>query len=527
MKLFFSISAGILAIAVVCLCITNYPSKKKIAPSVSGHLRINLADGDPASLHPHRSVDIRGRTISKALFEGLTRLKSNKVLLAAADKVEIDPSYTHFLFSIRPHCWTNGQKVTAYHFEKAWKRALHPDARCSRADLFYIIKNARRAKCNEVPLEAVGVKALDETTLTVELEHPAPYFLELISHPIFSPVYGEDEEPTIFNGPFVLGNCKHGSLFELDRNCQYWDAENIGLQKVSISMITDPHTEFFLFEKGEYDVIGDAFDSIPDDLLVAAKKDPRFHTETISRIYWLYINTETPPFQSAWIRKAFAYAIDRKNLIQNFLINDIPSVTLLPKALTLLDERSCIEDGNTEKAIYCFEQGLKELGLTRETFPPITISYCTYGSQKALTQIFQEYLGKILGIDVQIQAFEWNILSNNLVHGQFQIASCIRNAMYNDPSYFLEIFKDKNGSYNFSRWENQTYQQLLAQANSAEDMKEREHYLRLAEKLLIEEMPAIPIYTETCKYLLNEKLKGYSITPSGYVDFKNLFFDKS
>ncbi len=513
-----------LLVAVIFSWILFMPGRisKKGVKAISNHLRVNLSEGDPSSLHPHRNVDVRGRIIGKALFEGLTRLGTHgKAELAAANQVEIDDSYTHFRFSIRPHCWTNGQVVTAYDFEKAWKTALHPNTRCSRADLFYIIKNAKKAKCGEVPLEALGVKALDATTLIVELQQPAPYFLALISHPIFSPICGEEDEPTIFNGPFVLGNWKHGSVFELERNPRYWDAENVKLDKVSISMIADPNTEFFLFEKGEYDVMGDTFDSIPANLLPTAKQDPRFHTEAISRVYWLYLNTETPPFNSAWIRKAFAYAINRQNLVKNFLTTDISCTTILPKTLTLLDETSRIDE-NREKALHYFEQGLQELGLTRETFPKVTMSYCTYGSQKSLTQILQENLREALGIEVDIQAFEWNVLQDHLIHGQFQIASCTRNSIYEDPFYFLDIFTEKSCSYNFSRWENKTYQQLLTRASATFDMKERDQHLREAEQLLMDEMPVIPIHMETCKFLLNEKLRGYAINRSGYVDFKGL-----
>jgi len=260
------------------------------------------------------------------------------------------------------------------------------------------------------------------------------------------------------------------------------------------------------------------------DLLPAAKTDPRFQTQMISRIYWLYVNTQTSPFNSASIRKAFAYAINRKSLVQNFLTSDVACATILPKTLTLLDEASGIDDGNQEKAIQFFEQGLRELNLTRETFPKITISYCTYGSEKSFTQILQETLRKTLGIDVQIQSFEWNILSDQLIHGQFQLASTLRHSMYEDPLYFLDIFREKNCSYNFSRWENKSYQELLSRASSTFDMKAREDSLRAAEKLLIDEMPVIPIYMETCKFLVSEELRGYSITRSGYVDFKGLSF---
>lgn len=488
------------------------------------HLRVNLSEGDPPSLHPQLASDIRGRMIGKSLFEGLTRLGKNGVgELAAAEKIEIDPSCTRYVFFIRDHLWSNGEVVTAHQFEKAWKQAIHPESVCARSDLFYIIKNAKKAKCRQLNIEDVGVKAINDKVLVVELENPAPYFLELISHPIFSPVYNDEKEPSVFNGPFMLGKWQRGSVLEFIKNSLYWDANNVNLDKVSIFMVPDVNTENVLFEKNKLDVIGDCFDSFPLDILPSVMKDPNFNTQEISRIYWLYINTNEMPFLNEKIRLAFAYAINRKDLTDNFLIGDSSCNTILPKTLTLVDKDTYIIE-NTEIAREMFREGLAELGLTQDSFPCITLSYCTYGSQKSLSELLQERLQNVLGIQVTLQSLEWNVLLQNMVHGQFQIASCMRNAIYEDPLYFLEIFKEKSNSYNYARWEDEEYKNLLTLAISSSDQEVRKSYLREAETRLLKSMPVIPIYTETCKYLVKENLEGYYINNSGYVDFKAISF---
>jgi oligopeptide transport system substrate-binding protein len=486
------------------------------------HLRVNLCEGDPTSLHPQRGSDIRARILGKSLFEGLTRIGTKKEAdLAAAEKVEIDPSRRIYTFTLRPHRWSNGAPVTAYHFERAWKQAIHPDSLCGRSDLFYIIKNAKAAKMGELSLDQVGIHAKDEKTLVVELCHPAPYFLDLISHPLFSPLFNEEKEPTVFNGPFVIGKRQWGVVLELEHNPSYWDRANVSLQRVSISMITDIYTECAFFEKGELDVIGDCFDSLPFDMLPQAIKDPRFATQKISRVYWLYLNPSHPLFQSAKIRKAFSYGLDRNDLIENFLLGDVPCTTIVPNTLSLVGNDP-FADGNLVKALELFEEGLRELGLTRETAPSITLSYCSYGSQKGLTQVLQERISRVFGIQVFAEGLDWNILSSNMVYGKYDIASCVRSALYEDPYYFLEIFKDKNSSYNFCRWENAEYKQILDLAAEATDLVEREKLLKKAEILLLEEMPVIPVYIDTCKYLTQKKLKGYNVNRSGYVDFKTM-----
>jgi oligopeptide transport system substrate-binding protein len=498
--------------------------QKQSVASIPNHLRVNLSEGDPPSLHPHLGADIRGRILGKSLFEGLTRLtEDGQGALAAAEKMTKDPSGTQYTFSIRPHLWSNGRPVTAYHFENAWKQAIRPESLCSRSDLFYIIKNAKKAKCKEISLDEVGIWAPDAKTLVVELENPAPYFLELISHPVFSPVFNDDKEPSVFNGPFKLGKWERGSVLELNKNPLYWDVKAVRLDKVSIFMIADLRTEFSLFEKNKLDVVGDCFDSFSLDVLPSVLGNPNFNSQEISRIYWLYANTTQPPFDSDKIRKAFACALDRNYLAKKFLIGDSPCSTILPSTLTLISQNDL--DGNAQRAQQLFEEGLLELGLTKETFPSVTISYCAYGYQKSLTELLQEHLQKVLGVPIQIQNHEWNVLVDHMIHGQFQLASCMRNAVYEDPLYFLEIFKEKNNSYNYSRWENETYKNLLNLAISMTETSLRANYLKEAEELLLQEMPVIPIYMENCKYLLHDKLKGYFINKSGYVDFKTMWFE--
>lgn len=527
MKKYYVLLLALCIPALLFLCLNSlFPSKPYNKPARLNCLKINLPEGDPPSLHPHLGVDIRGRTLGKALFEGLTRLnKTGQPELAAAEKVEVSPSFSQYVFTIRAHHWSNGEPVTAYHFEQAWKKAIRPDSLCARSDLFYIIKNAKKAKLGQASLEDIGVKALDEKTLLVVLEHPGPYFLNLVSHPIFSPLPNSNiKEPDVFNGPFNIGKWKRGSVLELVKNPHYWDAQHVQLDKVSIFMVADTYTQFSLFEKNELDLVGDPFDSFPLDILSSAIKDPRFGSKEISRVNWLYVNINASPFQSVKIRKAFAYAINRAALTEYLLVGDQPCRSILPNTLTLLAKEEASHDADNALANLLLEEGMAELGLTRETFPLVTLSYCTYGYQKTVYEAIQEMWKKALGIQVRLEGSEWNVFSSQLNHGQFQLGSCMRSAVYEDPFYFLEIFMDKSYSYNCSRWEDQEYQNLLHQAISSEDVLQRKMYLKQAEKLLIEAMPVIPIYSETCKYILNDQITGFEINGSGYSDFKTISF---
>ena len=153
-------------------------------------LTINFQEGDLPSLHPHDLlIYLRGIAATKLLFECLTRIDENgKVRLSGAEAVDVSQDRLRYIFTLRANRWSNGEPVTASHYEKAWKAALSPVSLCSRADLLYVVKNGEKAKKGAVSLDSVGVKAVDEKTLVVDLEYPSGFFLDLVSQPICAPL---------------------------------------------------------------------------------------------------------------------------------------------------------------------------------------------------------------------------------------------------------------------------------------------------------------------------------------------------
>src|SRR5579871_1468758 len=137
-------------------------------------LTINFQEGDLPSIHPHDLiVHLRGIGVGKLLFEGLTRVdEKGKIHLTGAESLDVSSDRLCYTFVLRDNKWSDGTPVTAYQYENAWKEALSPTSACSRADLLYLIQNAEKAKKGEVPIDAVGVKAIDEKTLVVNLSSP-------------------------------------------------------------------------------------------------------------------------------------------------------------------------------------------------------------------------------------------------------------------------------------------------------------------------------------------------------------------
>lgn len=484
-------------------------------------LRINFQDGDLPSTHPHIGIDYRIRSLQSALFEGLTRMDpTGHPQPAAAEKITISDDQTCYTFILRPSQWSNAEPVTAYQFADAWKRAIARNSLCLRPDLFYIIKNAEKIKKGELELSAAGIKALDAHTLEIELEHPAPYFLELIANPMFSPLFDSSAEPVVFNGPFMIDTWKHDQSIALKKNPTYWDAKNVFLDKIEILVITDPFTAFQLFEKGELDWIGSPFSCLPTDMIPACQKTGLLKHKEVARIYWLYCNNQLFPFNNPSIRKALSYAVDRKDIVDHVLLGQTAATAPLPVGLSLIANHCLPEHSDSVQARQFFAQGLQEVGLTPETFPTITLSHSHITGQRQLAEIIQSNWQKALGITVLLEGSEWNHYFSDLSHGKFEIGGCIKSALFRDPIYHLELLQDKNHSYNVCRWEDAEYKALLQQARETSDSSARTTLLRSAEEILLDQMPVIPVYSETYLYMIRPHIEGVVIHDLGHVDFK-------
>ena len=221
----------------------------------------------PISLDPRIGGDEDSERLIELLFEGLMRVGSDgKPACALAKTYEISADKRLYTFHLRESFWTNGDPVTAFDFEYAWKKILSPDFSTTFAYLFYPIKNAKNAKEGSVLLADVGVKALNESTLEVELENPAPYFLELVALTLYAPVNHQidkihpnwsDQEGRgyVCNGPFQLKKRSTARGYELIKNPFYWDKGRVSLDQVLMTQ-NDNYTALQMFKNDEIDWLG-------------------------------------------------------------------------------------------------------------------------------------------------------------------------------------------------------------------------------------------------------------------------------
>ncbi len=508
----------------------NNANSGQTAPTESAGpkvLKMNL-HSEPPTADPGIAEDTTSGAVVRATFDGLTRNVDGKPKESVAEKIEVSSDLLTYTFTIRDAKWSNGDPVTAKDFEFAWKRALDPKTASNYAYQLYYIKNGQKFNKGEAKMDDVGVKALDDKTLEVKLENPTPFFLELTSFYTYYPVnqkvveanpkWAAEAATHVGNGPFKMETWEHKNKLVLVKSDSYWDKDAVKLDKIDFSMVEDENTELSMFDNGEIDWAGHPLSSLPTDAIPALKDAGKMIVQPIAGTYFYRFNTEQAPFNNAKIRKAFTYAINRQAIIDNVLqAEQQPAMGYVPPSMSV-NTQPFFKDNDVEGAKKLLEEGMKELGIT--TLPPVTLSYNTSESHKKVAEAIQDQWKKAFNIDVKLENKEWKVYLEDVHQGKYQVARAGWLGDFNDPINFLEMFKDKDGGNNDTRWENPQYKDLLNKSALEADPEKRKQLLAQAEAILMEEMPVAPIYYYTDSWVKADKVKGVSVDGLGHVDFK-------
>jgi len=498
-------------------------------------LRLNIHT-EPPSLDARKANDTSSIAIINMCFEGLMkRGKEGAIEPAIAHRVEISDDNLTYTFHLRPAKWWDGRAVTAQDFETTWKTILNPSFPSGFAQELYTLKNGMAAKNGMVSINEVGVVALDEETLQVELDHPVPYFLDLVASHAFLAVpahitklspHWADDGSSLFvgNGPYKLTEWKHHNSLTLKRNDEYWDVDSVTMDEIHMYIVQDEMTELNMFESDELDWAGQPLSTLPTDALQALGAQGRLQTYPMSGTYYYIFNCQQPPFDNVHFRKAFSLAINRKTIIENITQSkQIPATGFIPPTIWQINPH--FEDNDIQEAKKLFSIALKEMGYTRDTLPPITLIYNTCAAHHKIAQVIQEQWFRAFGIRVKLANMEWKVFLNELMHKQFQVARMGGIGTFNDPMTFFDLYRYPHSSNNYSGWSNTEFTELIQNAEMTVDPIKRELFLREAEKIFMDEMPIAPIYYYTGTYIKKKYVKGIQLSEFSDANFKFAFLE--
>jgi oligopeptide transport system substrate-binding protein len=492
---------------------------KDVSKNEKQVFRINFLGGSPKSLHPHLCRDIYSMGLYKSLYEGLTRIKlDGKVELAIAKKIEISKCKTIYTIYLRQSKWANGEKLFAKHFIDAWKLAIKKNTRCVQPYRFFPIKNAEKIFTGKLPLDRLGISSPDNYKIIIHLEHPTPYFLQLLADPIFSPLFDTTEiNENVFNGPFIVDEFNISEEINLKKNPLYWDFKNVKLNAIKISLIRDITTVYELYQKGKLDFIGSPYSGLSQEIINNANE---IKSKKVCAPHWIYINTKNPILKSKKIRKALSLAVDRKYISKHILTDSVVNHTIIPQNISSLDSNFSII--SKKKIRELFYEGLKEINLSINDFV-ITLSFSSSGNQDQLTAFLKYHWESFFNIKVNLEKLEWGTFYSKLCSRNYCIAGTTRYTTFEHPLSFLEFFYDKKNNY--SNWENSKFQKYIDLANHTTSNKMLKKHLAEAEKVLEEECPVISLFVHKHLYLCDSRLKNFYPSRLVYTDFKWAYFE--
>ncbi|NJN36531.1 MAG: peptide ABC transporter substrate-binding protein [Nitrospiraceae bacterium] len=382
--------------------------------------------------------------------EGLVGYSASGTLIGgAAESWTISDDGLRYTFRIRDNArWSNGDPLLASDFIYGWKRALHPDFAADYVALFFCIAGAEdfykwRAEqlatfaaqpggdaeklwqdTQERFASTVGLSAPDERTLVVTLRQPTPYFSELAAFAAFSPIHektakefvsisptsgaaGMDSayfrEPTLLvcNGPYVLKEWLFKQRVTLDANAQWWNRENMGNDRVTMIVVTEPTSAILRYERGEVDwypglptTLGQAA-----DIVKSGRSDVHYQPAAGTYFYALncqpQANGQPNPLADVRVRQALSLAVDRKNLVENVTRLNQPIAMTFTPPYAIPGYDAPVEAGlsfDVEKA----RQLLADAGYPGgKGIPPIKILFNTHEGHRQVATVVARQLASI------------------------------------------------------------------------------------------------------------------------------------
>jgi oligopeptide transport system substrate-binding protein len=494
---------------------------------------------EPEGLDPHIVTGVTEHYVLLSLFEGLTTVHPETLAIepGVALSWDISEDGLRYTFHLDPEArWSNGDPLTAEAFLFAYERILTPTMGAPYAYMLYCIRGAEAYNKGELTdFAEVGLSSPDPHTLVIELEAPTPYLLSLPTHYTWFPLHKQTvlahggmtdriskwTKPGNFvgNGPFALESWRLNNSIHVTKNPYYNAADSVRLNGIHFLPI-DMDTEERAFRTGQLHITSTI--PIPRIDWYRANQPDRMHFDTYLGVYYYLINTERGPLKDSRVRKALAYSIDREALTEHVLkAGQKPAYHFTPPNT----------GGYTAEVKLPYDpdlarQLLAEAGYPNgEGFPKFELLFNTSESHSIVAVAIQQMWKEELGIDIGLYNQEWKVYLATRKARNFDIVRAAWIGDYVDPNTFLSLITSDNGN-NHTNWGDETFDNLIKKAALTQDPEARFALFQKAEKILIDEMPVIPIYFYVRSTLIDEAVRGWYPNILDYHPYQDVWLEE-
>lgn len=499
-------------------------------------------ESDPDSLDPGFTNNSFASPFFANTFESLVRYdETGKIVPGAAEKWDISADGCTYTFTLREGLkWSDGSQLTTDDFLYSWKRVLTASFASRYPHMLYdFIKGAREYYDGTGTEEDLGIKKIDERTLSITLIAPTPYFLQIMNIWVYNPVKQSvvEADPTGWagnaagypsNGPFYLTKVALGDSYILTKNPNYWNAANVKLEQITFRMIAEPSTQLLAVESGEID----GCRSIPpSDIPRLMAESDAFQVVPAFAHTWYQFNNQRVPFNDVRVRKAFALAIDREEIIQNVVQSPaIPATGYIPEGFVTTegdfrkmgDTYGLTAKANIEEA----QKLLAEAGFPNgEGFPKLTLSYYTSPTVKKIAEALQAMWKQNLNVDLDITTTEWKVYYEGVKRLEYDVCAMGAGGDYLHPMTFFSsnVSDSQDNSIGYA---SPAYDELYAKVKVTVDEAESVKLMHELEDIYMNDMPIIPLYYRSNTLMLHPYVKGWSMDALNNLSFAGAYIEK-
>jgi len=478
---------------------------------------------DAPTLDPQLANSVVSSTISYHIYEGLMRNHVGEIQNGMAESYEVSEDGKTYTFHLRDAKWNDGVPVKAQDFEYAFRRLADPATASDYAFIITtLVKNANEVNTGAMPVDQLGIKAIDDKTLTIELQNPTAYFLSMLSMASFCPVrqdlvekYGKDfsvsADKMSFNGPYIVKDWKHEDRIILEKNPNYWNADAVKLDEVDVLVVSDPNTAVAMYEQGELDVV-----EVPTELVANYKDQVVFYYSGANDFLKLNMDGSSE-LKSKDLRLAINYAFNRQDYITLTTqgIWDANPRYVLPQVNGV--EKTYGEEypyeayplsGDATKAKEHLAKAMTELGITDPAKIELELLTTDADRTRIEAEVIQNSLQTSLGITVTIKQVPYKQRLEMESNHEFEMVASGWAPDYSDPMTYLELWTS-DSSYNHGSYKSDAYDAYIKDARTNTDAKLRMDALFNAEKTLLEDGAIMPQQLRRIALMVNPKVKGF------------------
>ncbi len=386
----------------------------------------------------------------------------------------------------------------------------------------------------------IGVRAVSDTVLELDLAYPAPYMLDLLCSPTAFPVrkdvverFPEDPdrwtrmENIVTNGPWELSGWKFRYEIRMKRSKHHRFHDHLKIHDIVWMSVESYVAGMNLYKAGELDYAGDN-SSLPPNYVPFLQPKKDFERTNYLATYWYEFNTKQPPMDKVDVRRALNLAVDKQELVDKVLLaGQQPATHFVPDfagggyADAVQADRAAGRDPFIGKGAVFDPEYARELlgkagfpvvkdgdGYRAEGMPPIEVLYNTSEGHRKVAVAIQDMWKRHLGVSVTLRNEEWKVMLKNVRDRNYQIVRFGWVGDYDHPQTYMDTFMAESPN-NRTGWKSAAFDALVTRARATGDVQKSMALYREAEKILIDEAPKLPLYFYTKVALIKPYVKGH------------------